>query len=87
MTPPDVIEPADIRVLIEAFGAKFSRELGKLTTREWLGFHIFERGEIAARAGLGREECPYSRCRDERIRVLWMRGWYYGAEAEISDGV
>jgi len=58
-----------------------------LKTKDWLSFHIFERGEIAARAGLGREACPYSRCRDERIRVLWMRGWYYGAEAEISECV
>lgn len=53
---------------------------GNITTAQWLRFHVFERGEIAARAGLGREECPYHRCRDPRIRVLWMRGWYYGDE-------
>lgn len=46
-----------------------------LTAKERARFCVFERGEIAARAGLNLTECSYSK---PEIRKLWMRGFVYG---------
>lgn len=54
-----------------------------LLAHEWIRFFAFERGEIAALAGLGADECPYSSGLNLNVRELWMRGWVYGS----SEGV
>ena len=46
-----------------------------LTAKEWARFCVFERGEIAARAGLGPGECRFEA---SHIRGLWVRGFLYG---------
>lgn len=49
-----------------------------LTTEEHLSFSIFQRGEIAALAGLESSECPLHEARDARWQEIWHRGFVYG---------
>lgn len=51
-----------------------------LTTEECLSFSIFQRGEIAALAGLDSRECPFHEERDIRWQEIWHRGFVYGAK-------
>ncbi len=50
-----------------------------LTTNEHLSFSIFQRGEIAALAGLDSNECPFHEGRDVRWQEIWHRGFVYGS--------
>lgn len=52
----------------------------ELTTKDMLSFSIFERGEIAALAGLDSRDCPFHEKRDTRLRQIWFRGFVYGGE-------
>ena len=64
--------------IVKRKGMRFVANVsGNLAAREWLGFYIFERGEIAALAGLDTGACPFSRCGSE-VHNIWMRGWAYG---------
>lgn len=54
-------------------------DAGNLTTNEHLSFSIFQRGEIAALAGLDSHECPFHEERDVRWQEIWHRGFVYGS--------
>lgn len=76
-----------MRKLIEReFSRVFPSDLSawegtSLTAKEWARFCVFERGELAVRAGLDLGECPYSK---PEIRELWIRGFLYG-DKETND--
>lgn len=57
-----------------------------LTTNEHLSFSIFQRGELAALAGLRSDECPFhGEERYTRWQEIWHRGFVYGSrEGEES---
>lgn len=63
---------------IEEFERTFNSSAENLTTNEHLSFSIFQRGEIAALAGIKSDECPFHEVRDDRWCELWHRGFTYG---------
>ncbi len=59
-------------------GGHYVSSADNLTVAEHLSFSIFQRGELAALAGLDSSECPFHEKAHIRWQEIWWRGFSYG---------